>query len=143
MTHRVKYLPLASIKFAAKNPKKHDLDEIQASFVNLGFGEPPLLDERTGRLVAGHGRIEALRALKKAGKRPPQGISNNDKDWLVPVVAGWRSKNDQQAQAYLVASNTLVERGGWCAGLDLSPSYVQATIERWGAMTGMQHKVLR
>jgi hypothetical protein len=31
----------------------------------------------------------------------------------VPVVRGWRSKNDREAAAYLIASNRLVEAGGW------------------------------
>jgi hypothetical protein len=37
-------------------------------------------------------------------------------DWQVPVVAGWSSTSDVEAQAYIVASNRLVERGGWDEG---------------------------
>lgn len=113
MKHSVQLMPLASIKSAAKNPKKHDLDEITESFKRLGFGEPPLLDERTKRLVAGHGRVEALRGLKAKKLMPPLGVHVHGKDWLVPVVRGWRSKNDAAAEAYLVGSNHLVEIGGW------------------------------
>jgi len=47
----IKYVPLDEIVEADVNPKLHDLDAIDRSIDRLGFGEPPLLDMRTGRLV--------------------------------------------------------------------------------------------
>lgn len=109
----IEYLPLAAIKPATKNPKAHDIGEITHSYKRNGFGEPPLLDERTGRLVAGHGRIETLVFLKKQGGDPPEGLRVDRGEWLVPVVRGWASKSDADAAAYLIGSNRLSELGGW------------------------------
>lgn len=116
-TRRIEYLPLDAIKGAAANPKDHSIDELTKSYERFGSGEAPLLDERTGRLVAGHGRVETLRALfKKAPKEPPEGVQSVRGEWLVPVQRGWASANDREAAAYLVASNRLVELGGWDQG---------------------------
>lgn len=72
-----------------------------------------VLDERTQRLVAGHGRLEALLARQKAGLPPPAGVQVLGKTWRVPVLRGWKSKNDREAAAYLLASNRSSELGGW------------------------------
>lgn len=109
----LKYQPIDEIEGAATNPKKHDIDKLRASVKHHGFVEPMVVDERTGRLVAGHGRLETLRAMQAAGLEAPSGIKTADGKWLAPVLRGWASENDAQASAYLVASNRLVEAGGW------------------------------
>lgn len=119
----IEYLPVVDVVAAERNPKGHDEAGIDASLGAFGYTEPILLDERTGRLVAGHGRLQALAraAAKAAGKSPkakaaavPDGIIVDDEGrWLVPVVRGWASLSDAHAEAYLVASNRLTERGGW------------------------------
>lgn len=119
-THRIELLPLGSIQLAASNPKRHDLERIKASLRRFGVAAPALRDERTGTLVAGHGRTIALRELKAAGRTeadkvwPPTGVTlAADGEWLVPVACGWASLNDAEAQAYLVTDNRHVELGGW------------------------------
>lgn len=113
------YQPLHEIARAPRNPKGHDMGGIGASMKRHGFVETPTLDERTGRLVAGHGRLDQLVALQRAGAQPPEGIElAEDGTWLVPVSRGWASANDPEAEAYVVTSNRLVESGGWdTAGL--------------------------
>lgn len=106
-------MPLAAIKPALANPKGHALDQISYSFKRNGFGEAPLLDERTGRLVAGHGRLETLAFLQKQNQPPPEGVRVDRGEWFVPVQRGWASKNDADAAAYLIGSNRLSELGGW------------------------------
>lgn len=115
---KIEYLPLTDAKPAKRNPKDHDLGAIYESIQKFGYVEPIILDERTGRLVAGHGRLEALKMLEKEGKPPPSGIKIKAKNgpWLIPVVRGWKSRNDAEAEAYLLASNRLVELGGWHKG---------------------------
>lgn len=111
---RVEYLPLDQVAQAARNPKRHDQDGIQRSIDRFGFTEPALIDERTGLLVAGHGRHEALAAIRDAGQHPPTGVQvAEDGTWLVPVIRGWSSRSDAEAEAYLVASNRWSELGGW------------------------------
>jgi DNA modification methylase len=112
--HRIEYVPVAELVGAVRNPKKHAQADIQASMGRFGYVEPIVLDERTGRLVAGHGRTEALMQLQKSGAAPPAGIQvDPDGKWRVPVMRGWASKNDREAEAYLVASNRLTELGAW------------------------------
>lgn len=106
-------MALDSIKRATSNPKRHDVRAIMRSMALNGFGEAPMLDERTGRLIAGHGRLEALTAMRLEKKEPPRGVEEKGGEWLVPIQRGWESKNDAEAKAYLVASNRTTELGGW------------------------------
>lgn len=111
---RLELMPLDEIKAAKKNPRDHDLGMLAEGILTRGLGELPLLDERTGRLVAGHGRLETLRALRKDGNAPPDGVQlANDGEWLVPVIRGWASSSDADAAAYLVGSNQAPVAGGW------------------------------
>ncbi len=82
--------------------------------MRFNFNDPPTVDEASGRLVEGHGRIEALQRLKKSGGKPPERITlRADGEWLVPIVRGVSFANEAEAEAYLLASNRLVELGGW------------------------------
>lgn len=113
-TLRVEYVPLGEVVPATANPKAHDLAGIRESVVRFGFGDPMALDERTGRLLEGHGRREVLLALLGEGAEPPRGVRKAaDGAWLVPVVRGFSTSDDAEAAAYLVAHNRLTERGGW------------------------------
>ena len=112
---KVEYLPLYDIKVADLNPKDHDIGEIYTSIKRFGFTEPIIKNEKTGKLVAGHGRLETLQILEKEDiTKPPLNINLDEEgNWLVPVVTGVSFDNDDEANAYLIASNRLVEKGGW------------------------------
>ena len=110
---RIEYLKLSELKGATKNPKAHDVGQIASSIGRFGYIEPVVLDERTGRLVAGHGRVKTVTEMQKKGQTPPEGVRLEGKEWLVPVLRGWASRTDEDAQAYLVASNQLTTLGGW------------------------------
>lgn len=105
-------IPLQSIKPATRNPKDHDLGELVVSLQRFGFVGSLLIDTRTGRLLAGHGRLEALQQLRQKGLRPAGIELAEDGDWLVPVER-WTSSNDVEAEAFIVAANRIGERGGW------------------------------
>ena len=112
-SRHLELMPLNAITGADKNPKKHASEDIGKSIGRFGYVEPCVLDERTNRLVAGHGRVQALRVSRKKGEAPPQGIEERDGEWFVPVLRGWASRSDTEASAYLVASNHLTTKGGW------------------------------
>ncbi|MCA9693214.1 MAG: DNA modification methylase, partial [Myxococcales bacterium] len=115
---RIEYLPLGELEGTPGNPKLHDLDALKASIQRHGLAEVPLRDDRTGRIVAGHGRIDELRAQLLAGESPPDGVRlRADGEWLVPVLVGWRSKSDADAKHYVIASNQTTRAGGWDVGL--------------------------
>ena len=111
---QIKWLPLSEIERWPRNPKKHDIPGIKDSLRRFGFIETPVRDERTGKLVAGHGRIEGLTSMRDAGEDPPGNIRvRPDGEWLVPVTCGLSFKDDLTAEAYIIASNRLTELGGW------------------------------
>ena len=68
---RVEYLPLSTLKPARRNPKRHSVVTVAKSMARFGYVAPMVLDERTGRLVAGHGRLESLKKAKAEDKQPP------------------------------------------------------------------------
>lgn len=102
--------PLDDLREDPRNPKDHDLPGIMASLRRLGWIEPVVVDQRTGLLVSGHGRTEALRVMRAAGESPPAGVSDG---WGVPTFAGWASVDDDEVAAALVTLNRLTETGGW------------------------------
>ena len=110
---RVEYMTLAQLKRALRNPKAHDLGVIDASIRRFGFVSPIVMDERTGRLVAGHGRLETLERAKANGEKPPTRIIVKDGEWLVPVIRGVEFADDREAEAYVVADNRTTILGGW------------------------------
>lgn len=111
------YLPVAELQPAARNAKDHDRGALAASVGEFGFVEPVVLDERTGRLVAGHGRAEYLQELEAAGGGPPPDgvVVGDDGRWLVLVTRGWTSRDNAHAEAAGIALNRVGERGGWRA----------------------------
>lgn len=104
---------LDEVKSAKRNPKEHDIDAIMASYKRFSAQDSPVLDERTKRLLSGHGRIEALIAIRDAGERAPGGIVVKDGVWMVPIQRGGRTKNNKEARDYLITANRLTEVGGW------------------------------
>jgi site-specific DNA-methyltransferase (adenine-specific)/site-specific DNA-methyltransferase (cytosine-N4-specific) len=109
----VTYMPLEKLIRAPRNPKDHDIGSISNSMTRFGFTSPMLMNEKTGRIVAGHGRLDTLQRMKAMGKKPPGRILEKDGQWLVPVIRGVSFENEQEAEAYLIADNRLVEVGGW------------------------------
>lgn len=95
------------------NPKRHDIAALAQSFRRFGFVAPPTLDESSGVIVAGHGRCETLVSMRAAHEAPPKGVTAKGTRWLVPVLRGIAFDNDDERDAYLIADNSHVMRGGW------------------------------
>jgi hypothetical protein len=110
---RLEYVPMSSLLSAPRNPKRHDGLGIATAIDVHGFIEPVIVDERTGRLVSGHGRLDTLAARRDAGQSPPDGVVERNGDWIVPTILGWSSRDDADAEHVLVGLNRLVEAGGW------------------------------
>lgn len=110
---KIDYLALTELEHWPRNPKLHDLEGIKSSIRRWGFTLPVIIDEGTKRLVAGHGRQEALSSMKDAGEQPPKHIQARNGEWLVPVVRGNEFESEAEAERYLVADNRFVELGGW------------------------------
>tara|TARA_A200000159_G_scaffold150920_1_gene160660 strand:+ start:1225 stop:1878 length:654 start_codon:yes stop_codon:yes gene_type:complete len=116
MDIKVEYLPLSQIVGADINPKDHDIGQIYQSIKRFGFTQPIMMNENTGKLLAGHGRLQTLQQMKQGGEKIPNRIKEKDGEWLVPVLKGISFEDDMEAQAYLIADNRLTELGGWNTG---------------------------
>lgn len=112
-TRRTEMTPLSMLVPASENPKLHDDALMDASIGRFGFVEPIVLDERTGQIVAGHGRLAALRRAEDRGDAPPDGVEVTEGEWWVPVARGWASASDAEALAAGIALNRIGEAGGW------------------------------
>lgn len=109
---RISYIALADLRPHPDNPKAHDVEAVAASIRRFGFITPLVVNAADGLLLEGHGRVEALEAMRDAGEAPPAGVRRG---WRVPVVVGVSLAPDA-ARAFLVASNRTVELGGWDEG---------------------------
>lgn len=110
----MQYMRLSEIAPATRNAKRHDQAHIDASMDEFGYIEAVVLDERTGQLIAGHGRCENLATRRARGQAPPEDITTDPEgEWLVPVQRGWSSRDDRQAEAAGIALNRATEKGGW------------------------------
>ncbi|MFH0849082.1 MAG: DNA methyltransferase [archaeon] len=110
---RIEYISLTELKKWPRNPKQHDVPRIGRSVNRFGFNDPIEIDEKSGLMVAGHGRVESLLEKQGKGEPPPKHVIATDGDWLVPVVRGISFPNRKEAQAYLVANNQLTIKGDW------------------------------
>lgn len=113
-SHQILYMPIRDLIEADHNPKIHDDAAIRASITRFGYIAPMIIDERTERIVVGHGRLTALLNMRSEKQPSPAGVRvDADGQWLAPVLRGWSSRSDTEASAYLVADNQLTMLGGW------------------------------
>lgn len=110
---RIEYLPIKKLLRAPRNPKQHDLGALHESFGRNGYIAPIIINDATGRIVAGHGRLDALQQLKASGAPAPDRVQVTKTDWLVPVVRGVNFASDADAEAYVIGDNQLTMLGGW------------------------------
>jgi len=108
------HIPLDDVLPALTNSKNHATEIIAAGIDAHGLIEIPAVDERTGRLISGHGRLADALARRDAGQPPPDGIDiDAEGRWLLPVERGWRSENDEQARAAGIVLNRSTIAGGF------------------------------
>ncbi len=94
-----KAVRIATLQPWGKNPRQHgdlDVQAIVRSVERFGWTNPVLVQEKTNRVIAGHGRLEAA---KKAGIK------------AIPCI--YLKLTDQDADAYTVADNKLSELSKW------------------------------
>lgn len=108
---KIEYVPITDLPPWPKNPKKHRTEEMKKSMRRFGFKSTILFDTKLNRIVAGHGRLETLEALKKEGAPPPEGVVLKKGVWHVPVIKAVFA-SESEAKAFLLADNRLNE-GGW------------------------------
>jgi len=110
---RIEYVSLSNLLRWPRNPKEHDLGAIHQSFKRFGYVAPIIVDETTGRIVVGHGRLDALVQWHKSGDPAPARVLEQEGAWLVPVIRGIAFPSEMDAGAYLLADNRTQELGDW------------------------------
>ena len=88
---RIEYRRLADVRPAKRNPKLHDLPSIKASILRHGFVAPPIEDAATGRIVAGHGRKEAVEEIRRETPDKPAARVKVDKALALATYGSWGS----------------------------------------------------
>ena len=99
----VQEVRLADLVPYERNAKQHSAEQVQKiadSIKEFGFLSPVLID-RAGNIIAGHGRVMAAKSL---------GMKT------VPAVYV-EGLTETQRRAYILADNKLTELGGWDASL--------------------------
>lgn len=102
--------PLSKLVGMPRNPKAHNIGDIHQSYDRFGFVNRIICNEVTGHIVAGHGRIEALRQRKLLAMSIPVGVSEKPDDWYVP--ADWVNIPEAEEEALAIALNKIGE-GEW------------------------------
>lgn len=95
----IENVPIGKLKAYDSNARTHSPEQvaqIAASMVEFGFTNPVLIDKR-GTIVAGHGRVEAARSL---------GLEE------VPCIR-LEHLTEDQVRAYCLADNKLALNAGW------------------------------
>lgn len=93
-------VPLNRLKPWPKNPRKsHAVEAIARSIESFGYLSPIVVQAKTYRILAGHGRLEAL---AKVGAKE------------IPVVVA--DIDDDKADLYTIADNKLTEAAEWDFG---------------------------
>lgn len=121
--HRIVYERLDHLRPHPDNPKGHDIPLIRASMRRHGYAATITVCDRTGLIAAGHGRRAALLAERgQTPDDPPRCIRRDeDGNWLVPVLHGYRSDNDAELLAYVLGDNETSKAAGWIPDL-LAPA---------------------
>ena len=95
----IEHRPPGDLKPYARNARTHSakqIAEIAVSIRAFGFNNPVLID-KDGGIVAGHGRVEAAKQL---------GLET------VPTIR-LEHLSEAQKRAYILADNKLAEKAGW------------------------------
>lgn len=96
-TPEIRTVPIGKVKPWGRNPRKgHAVDRIVRSIEEFGYLQPVVVQRKTYRLLAGHGRLEAL---KKSGAKK------------IPVIIA--DLPDGRAEAFAIADNRAGDLSDW------------------------------
>ena len=96
---QIELMAVKNLRPYARNSRTHSqkqIRQIARSIERFGFCNPVLVDDQL-QIIAGHGRVEAAKLLKKE---------------VVPVVR-LSHLSEAEKRAYVLADNRLAEKAGW------------------------------
>lgn len=129
----LRYIPISQAELFEINAKLHNIDQIIESIARYGFKSAckweSTLNGGRGGIVAGNGRVEALRVMEERGDDCPIGIALDETgEWCVPVLFGVDATSEAIARAYALDDNNLTLLGGDFAVEDLLKLYDNETL---------------
>lgn len=120
-----------------KNQKKHpkkQIEQVANSIKEFGMNQPIVVDKQ-GVIIVGHGRYEALKLLKWEIK--PEYIKVVD--LTEKAIIGSSKQEDIVLDLFLGSGSTLIaaqKTGRICYGMELDPKYVDVIVQRYVDYTG-------
>jgi len=111
----LEWISIDDVKPWDRNPKDHDVGLIITSLRTYGYVRPATVNRATGKLLLGHGLIEALRQMKANGDDPPRRVRAQNGTWTIPVVM--TDLESPLHEPYVIIDNRSTELGGWDEGL--------------------------
>jgi DNA modification methylase len=98
-SRQIAHVPIVDLKPHPRNARKHSAAQTKAiakSIDTFGFNAPVLAD-KNGNILAGHGRVEAAKLL----------------DLMHVPVVFLHHLSEEEARAYMLADNKLTDRSDW------------------------------
>ena len=105
--HEFKKISISEIKPYDKNARTHSTEQVKQimdAIKEWGFTNPLLIDEQ-GNLIAGHGRLEAVKQLNK--------VDFKDEPILELPAIVVKGLSDSQKKALIIADNQIALNAGW------------------------------
>jgi len=92
----LEWATIDTLTLGKRNPRgSHRLAALAESIRRHGFGQPITINRTTGNVIAGKGRLRALRRMQRAREAVPGGIRTVAGAWCVPaLVASWPSDRE-------------------------------------------------
>lgn len=151
---KISEIDINELKPYDKNAKKHpqkQVDLLAKSIERFGFTTPLLINENN-EVIAGHGRLLALKQLNrtKANVVRLEGLSKSEVkalrladnkiaemgEWDMDLAIGELKELDNEL---LNLTGFAAEKTGRiCYGMELDPKYVDVIIKRWEDYTGQK-----
>lgn len=102
-----KTIKIQDLKAYDRNSRTHpteQIEQIKKSILEFGFTNPLLVNERN-EIIAGHGRLEAVKQLNK--------VDFKDNPILEVPCIELTGLNEAQYKALVIADNKIAENAGW------------------------------
>jgi len=108
---RIQYVDIDKLKKWKKNPRIHNMEILKTSIKKYDMRKPIEVNKNNFEIECGHGRIKALKNMKKNNEKPPKYIIEKNGKWFVPVIM--HDDDEETQKKYAIMDNRTNEFSGW------------------------------